>query len=138
MISLLDHVVPHPNVQNESEAIYSGKKGFGSITKFVWVTPKGNPILITNSYRGALVDINLCGQEKYKVQLPSHGYVGVDGGVKGIVNIYQNSILPVENRKRSLTEWEHEWNNKFKRHRTVVENYFGAIKKFKILTDKFR
>ena len=31
-----------------------------------------------------------------------------------------------------------EWNDKFKRHRTVVENYFCAIKKFKILTHKFR
>jgi hypothetical protein len=123
----------------ESLAVFSGKKGFSSITKFCWVTPKGNLIKSTHSYRGALVDLNLLSQSKYMIDLPEKTFVGVDGGMKGIQKFYPNSILPVEKRKRiSLTEDEKEWNNKFKRHRTVVENYFAAIKKFSILTDKFR
>lgn len=123
--------------KSESLAVYSGKKGFNSITKFCWVTPKGRLILSSNSYRGALVDINICSQDKYILNLPKNAYVGVDGGIKGIKDYYKNYITPIESRG-TLTDDEKEWNDKFKTHRTVVENYFAAIKKFKILNMKFR
>jgi len=124
--------------KDESLSIYSGKKGYGSITKFVWVTPKGNPILISYSYRGALVDINILSDERYILNIPEDTFVGVDGGIKGIKNFYKNYIIPVEARGRELTKDEKDWNDGFKRFRTVVENYFCAIKKFKFLSDKFR
>jgi hypothetical protein len=82
------------------------------------------------------VDLILLAMPQNRIILPTNSHLMLDGGFKGAQRFYRNIILPEESK--NLTPDQVHWNNEVKTIRTVVENYFSHIKKFKILTHKFR
>ena len=65
--------------------------------------------------------------------------VTTDSGYQGIHKIHQNSVLPKKNtKKKKLTKEEKMANRDIARERIVAEHVVGAIKRFRIVSDKYR
>lgn len=63
----------------------------------------------------------------------------VDSGYTGIKHLQQNSRLPKKSTKRKqLTKEEKQMNRKVAMERVLNENVIGRLKRFKILSDKYR
>lgn len=62
-----------------------------------------------------------------------------DTGYQGIQKIHTNSVIPIK-RKRGeiLTKDQKIFNHKLSSKRVVVENVIGFIKKFHIISDRYR
>lgn len=117
----------------------SGKKQKYTVTKLVGVSPQGKLMFFSRSYRGARNDMNVASEE-FTVEMvqklfdPSETIAG-DPAFIGLENVWKIPVIcPYKKPKNGeLQEFQVEWNSKFKSFRTVVENYFAQIKKFKIL-----
>jgi hypothetical protein len=62
-----------------------------------------------------------------------------DGGYQGIQKIHANSALPKKRSKKSpLTEEDKRSNRLLSSERVLNENVIGVIKRFKIISDRYR
>jgi len=62
-----------------------------------------------------------------------------DSGCQGIQKFHANSETPKKkNKKNPLTKDDKKNNRTLSRVRVYVENVIGLIKRFKIITDKYR
>ena len=62
-----------------------------------------------------------------------------DTGYLGIKKIHANSTLPIKRRrKQKLTKEEKRFNRQVSSDRVLNENIIGFIKRFKIVSDKYR
>jgi DDE superfamily endonuclease len=62
-----------------------------------------------------------------------------DLGYQGIRKIHNNSILPHKKKKKiSLTKEQKRENQQISRDRVLNENVIGMIKRFKIISDRYR
>ena len=64
----------------------------------------------------------------------------VDSGYTGILKLYpKNALIPKKNTKNhKLTNEDKENNRTISKQRIIVENIIGDLKKFRILSDKYR
>ena len=63
----------------------------------------------------------------------------MDSGYTGIKNIQSNARLPQKRRKgKRLTKEERKENRAIASERALNENIIGCLKRFKILSDKYR
>ena len=62
-----------------------------------------------------------------------------DTGYQGIQKIHQNSVIPIK-RKRGeiLTKDQKTFNHRLSSKRVVIENVIGLLKRFRIISDKYR
>jgi len=62
-----------------------------------------------------------------------------DSGYQGIVDFHANSKTPIKKRKnQELTEEEKRYNRELSRVRILIENVNRRIKRFKIMSDRYR
>ena len=62
-----------------------------------------------------------------------------DTGYQGIQKIHTNAVIPYKKKRNTpLTEEQKEYNHELSSKRIVVENVFALLKRFKIITDKYR
>ena len=62
-----------------------------------------------------------------------------DTGYQGIQKLYANVDIPNKKKRGvELTKKEKEENHELSSKRIVVENVFALLKRFKIITDKYR
>jgi hypothetical protein len=62
-----------------------------------------------------------------------------DTGYQGIKEIHQNSVLPKKKtKKKPLTKEEKAFNREISSERVVNEHAIGFIKRFKILSERYR
>lgn len=62
-----------------------------------------------------------------------------DSGYQGIKKIHSNSLTPIKRkRNQKLTKEEKDYNRKLARERVLNENIIGVVKRFKILSDRYR
>ena len=62
-----------------------------------------------------------------------------DSGYQGIIEFHTNSKTPIKKRKNhELTEDEKQYNRELSRRRIVIENVNRRIKRFKIMSDRYR
>jgi hypothetical protein len=62
-----------------------------------------------------------------------------DTGYQGIKKINKNAETPVKQKRNiKLTEEEKIENKKLSSKRIIVENVLGLLKRFKIISDKYR
>jgi hypothetical protein len=62
-----------------------------------------------------------------------------DTGYQGIKKIHTNSILPIKRkRKQKLSKEEKLFNRQISSDRALNENVIGFVKRFKIVSDKYR
>jgi hypothetical protein len=62
-----------------------------------------------------------------------------DTGYQGLQKRHTKTSLPTKQRKKCpLTKEQKQRNKKLSQRRVVVENLIGALKRFKIIADKYR
>ena len=65
--------------------------------------------------------------------------VTTDSGYQGIKKIHNNSSTPIKRKRhQKLTKEEKAYNKKLAQERVLNEHIIGAIKRFKILSDRYR
>ena len=62
-----------------------------------------------------------------------------DTGYQGIQKIHPNSITPIKRkRNKVLTIEQKKFNHKLSSKRVVIENVIGFLKRFRIISDRYR
>ena len=75
----------------------------------------------------------------YLSRVIEHTCIIADKGYQGIRKIHDNSIHPVKRRKKAaLTELQKAYNRVVSRLRFVIERVNGILKRFRILSSKYR
>lgn len=111
---------------------YSGKKKRQTVKTQIMVTHDGKIKSVSKSVRGNMNDKRLYDETKayttVKVKRKADlGYVGT------------SCQTPIKKKKKiPLTEEQKSFNQQFARSRITVEHVFAHLKKFRILSDKFR
>ena len=94
-------------------------------------------ILSADFSGGRTHDFNLFKQSS--LQLSEYTCVLADKGYQGIRKIHANSLHPIKRRKKvQLTESQRAYNLLISRLRFVIERVNGILKRFRILSSKYR
>jgi len=65
--------------------------------------------------------------------------VKADAGYQGIQKMHKNSTVPKKKSKdRPLTKEERKYNHEVSKQRIEVENVLASLKRFRILSDRYR
>lgn len=123
--------------KNRQKRYYSGKKKRHTIKQQICVDVKSKKI-ISSAYA--------CGKtHDFKIYKKSKNYVNpttkvqADSGYQGIQKIHPNSELPKKRLKKNpLTKEDKKRNQEISSQRVLVENVFAFLKKFKIISQKYR
>jgi transposase len=127
------------NTQRPSKkqrAYYSGKKKRHTSKIEVQINEKGRIINVSKSYGGRKHDFAIRKSEK---PLPRTAIILADSGYQGLQKKNKNAILPhKKKRKTPLTEEEKAHNRELASQRSLIENVFAKLKRFKILSSVYR
>ena len=116
---------------------YSGKKKRHTLKTQVVVNKADRQIICTDFANGKKHDFALFKESKVRIQPETK--VSADTGFIGIKKIHANSELPIKRSKlKPLTEDDKAYNRSASSERVLVENVIGFLKRFKILSDRYR
>ena len=98
---------------------------------------KTNKVICTAFSNGKKHDFKLF--KESKVRWTENRYGVTDSGYTGIKKLQKNARLPKKSsKKKPLTKEEKKQNRAISSERVVNENIIGRLKRFKILSDKYR
>jgi hypothetical protein len=98
---------------------------------------KKTKVICTSFSNGKKHDFKLFKESKVRWTKERSGLT--DGGYTGIKKLQKNSRLPKKSsKKKPLTKEEKKENQKISSERVVNENVIGSLKRFKIISDKYR
>jgi hypothetical protein len=102
------------------------------------VEKKSRKIICTDFCNGKKHDIKLFKQSN--VHPIANIKLLVDSGYAGIDKIHKNTKLPIKRKKteKSLTKEIKKFNKDLSSQRVVNENVIGFVKRFKIISDRYR
>ena len=121
--------------RNRQKHYYSGKKKKHSLK--VQVVVEEGKILSTNFSNGKRHDFRIFKESELPLQEST--IVEVDLGYQGINKYHKNSNLPLKKSKKNPLTMEQKNQNKEQASRRVeVEHVFASIKRFKIISQKYR
>jgi hypothetical protein len=101
------------------------------------VDKKSHKIICTYFCNGRRHDFRLFKESKTHVHPDT--YVLVDTGYQGIKKINVRSELPKKKtKKKPLTKEDKKTNRQLASQRVLNENVIGVLKRFKIITDRYR
>ena len=101
------------------------------------VNKKTKQVICTDFSNGKCHDFMLFKKSKTRIH-PDIAAL-TDTGYQGIKDIHSNSELPKKNsKKRPLTEDDKKKNQKLAAERIINENVIAMLKRFKILSDRYR
>ena len=101
------------------------------------VNKENSQILAIDFSNGKKHDFRLFKESRLKVN--SKTKILVDTGYIGIKKIIGNVQLPYKKSKNhKLTKKEKEYNKEISSKRVLVENVIGSVKRFKILSERYR
>jgi len=122
--------------KKDQKKYYSGKKKHHSLKTEIRVTKKGRIAHVSETVPGTVHDFTLLEEGE---EVPQGTNVLADSGYQGIKNIHEQSEIPKKKPKGGeLTEQEKESNKILSKVRVIVENIFGDIKVFRIMSDRYR
>lgn len=125
------------NRNNKQKNFYSGKKKKHTLKTQLVVDKKSSLIICTNFCNGKKHDFKLFKDSKVRWIQTIRGIV--DSGYTGIKKLQNSSLLPKKRTKgKSLTKDEKRTNRDISSMRALNENVIGRLKRFKILSDKYR
>jgi len=103
----------------------------------VVVNKADGKIVCTSSTNGRRHDFRLFKESKLKID-PKIKAV-VDTGYLGIARFHVNSVIPVKrSKKKLLTAVDKVFNHRVSSERVLNEHVIGLIKRFKIVSDRYR
>jgi hypothetical protein len=101
------------------------------------VDKKSKKIICTTCCNGKKHDFKLFKESKVRWRSGSCGIT--DSGYTGIKKLQKNTKLPKKSSKKNpLTKNDKEENRKISSERALNENVIGCMKRFKILSDRYR
>ena len=125
------------NRNNKQKRYYSGKKKKHTLKTQLVVDKKSSLIICTNFCNGKKHDFKLFKDSKVRWTQKIRGIV--DSGYAGIKKLQNSSLLPKKRSKgRLLTKDEKRMNRDISSIRALNENVIGRLKRFKVLSDKYR
>jgi hypothetical protein len=117
---------------------YSGKKKKHTIKTQIAVSTKGEILDVSKSVNGKQHDFRLF-KESNILKLPSKIKIYGDSGYQGIEEFHANSQIPIKaSKKHPLSKIEKRQNHKTSKTRIRVENVFNEMKRFRILSGRYR
>jgi len=127
--------IKHRN--NRQRHYYSGKKKRHTLKSQVVVDKWSRKIICTNFCNGKKHDFQLFKESKVRWNKNICGVV--DTGYMGIRKIHSCSRIPTKrSAKKPLTKNDRRINQNIASERVLNENVIGCIKRFKILSDRYR
>jgi hypothetical protein len=103
----------------------------------VVVNKADGKIICTSFANGRRHDFRLFKESKLKID--SKIKAVVDTGYVGIQKFHVNSVFPIKrSKKKPLTNVDKEFNRKVSSERVLNEQIIGLIKRFKIVSDRYR
>jgi hypothetical protein len=125
------------NRNNRQKHYYSGKKKRHTLKSQVVVEKKFGTIICTNFCNGKTHDFKL--YKKSKVRWVKDICGIVDSGYTGIKKLQTTSIIPKKRpRGTPLSTHDKQINRSIASERVLNENVIGKLKRFKILSDRYR
>lgn len=102
------------------------------------VVNKGSKQIICTAFeKGRVHDFRLFKESKTKI-LPQT-LARVDSGYQGLQKLHINTALPKKNTKKNpLTKEDKRKNRELSSQRVANENVIGVLKRFKIITERYR
>ena len=123
--------------RNVQKKFYSGKKKRHTVKEQIIVDTKSGTIVATAFTNGKTHDFKLFKNSESHVH-PETKILG-DSGYQGINSEHRNSQVPKKATKKiKLTKTEKLENRALSSQRVVVENVIGSVKKFKIISQRYR
>ena len=123
-----------PKKQKQS---YSGKKKAHTFKAQAIIHYKTKQILSLCFSKGSIHDFKLF--KKNIKLIPVGCFILADKGYQGIKEIYSRSIVPMKaKRKEKLDPLFKQINAEINTRRIGIEHVFGALKRFKILSNCYR
>jgi hypothetical protein len=125
------------NAQKKQRYFYSGKKKKHTLKTQIVVCKKTAQVICTNVSNGKRHDFRLFKESGVHFQGKTKAIT--DTGYQGLQKIHQNSDLPKKRRKNiPLTKEEKKQNKLLASERVLNENVIGMLKRFKIISDRYR
>ncbi|NBO25047.1 MAG: IS5 family transposase [Chlamydiae bacterium] len=116
---------------------YSGKKKRHTLKTQLIVDKKSKEVICTSFTNGKRHDFRLF--KESGVRIHPEIKTLTDTGYQGIGKIHPNSELPKKKTKKNpLTKEDRRKNRELSSERVVNENVIGMIKRFKIVSDRYR
>jgi hypothetical protein len=101
------------------------------------VNKKTKQVICTSFANGKKHDFKLFKESKTHIHPETKTIT--DTGYQGIAKIHKNSELPKKRSKKNpLTKTDKENNRTLSSQRALNENVIGSLKRFKIISDKYR
>ena len=101
------------------------------------VDKKSEQIICTTFANGKRHDFKLFKESRVRVKPETK--LDVDTGYLGISEIHANSVLPrKKSKKKPLTKEDKAFNRTVSSERVLNEHVIGFIKRFKIISDRYR
>ncbi len=98
---------------------------------------KSKKVICTNYSNGKCHDFKLF--KKSSIRLYESIKAFTDTGYLGMQKIHKNTFMPKKRSKKNpLTKEDKTQNKKLSSHRILNEHVIGKIKRFKILSDRYR
>ena len=115
---------------------YSGKKRHHTLKTEVRIKDDGEICYVSKCHGGRTHDFKL---HKQSEPLPRGVRIYADAGYQGLRKLCKSAATPYKKRrKRPLTERQKQYNYILRKLRIKVEHTFAKVKKFRILSDKYR
>ncbi|MBW1241785.1 MAG: IS5 family transposase [Spiroplasma poulsonii] len=116
---------------------YSGKKKKHTIKTQVIIEQETKKIIETSFSLGKKHDYALF--KESKIPILKNTKLIVDSGYQGIQKNHNNVLIPTKKTKKNpLNKEQKQYNRLVSKMRIIIENIFAILKKFKIITEKYR
>jgi IS5 family transposase len=115
---------------------YSGKKKRHTVKNEIIITEAGRIVAVSDDAPGRVHDIEV---RRRGPPLPDNAHAYADGGYQGYQNDYPSLEIPYKKSKnRPLTKDQKDYNHALSRFRVKGEHAIARMKRFRILSDRFR
>ncbi len=128
---------PIERQKKKQKYFYSGKKKKHTLKSQVIVDKKSQQIICTAFANGKRHDFRQFKESKTQIH-PAIGVV-TDTGFQCLQKIHANTQMPKKRSKKNpLTKEDKRNNQQLSKERVLNENVIGSLKRFKILSDRYR
>jgi transposase len=103
----------------------------------ILIKQRDRKVLKTNFCNGKKHDFKLFKESRIPIQKDTN--VKADTGYQGIQTLHKNSTIPKKKTKKNpLSKEDKRQNREISRQRIAVENVLCMLKRFKVLSDRYR
>lgn len=127
---------PIQRPQKKQRCWYSGKKKRHTVKNEIIVTDKGRIASASGDMAGRRHDIEV---RRRGPPLPEDARVYADSGYQGYQEDHKEFEIPYKrSKKKPLTKDQKEYNRVLSSFRVLVENILARMKRYRILSDRYR